>query len=151
MRAKAYLEQIAKYDKIITNRLRDQARLQELATSITANYSDGPRVQSSGDPHRAQNAMDKWVDLSREIDELVDKRIDIIRDLETLNATEYELLELVYVQCLTLYAAADKMDKSYSWVTTVHGRALKNVQSILDARAAIADDVQQNATNCDKL
>jgi hypothetical protein len=30
-------------------------------------------------------------------------------------------------------------ERTYSWVTTVHGRALKNVQEILDARTDEAE------------
>ena len=65
---------------------------------------------------------------------------EITELIEQLNATEYDLLHKVYIQHMTLYDAAFEKGKSYTWGTTVHGRALKNVQMLLDARDGYAHD-----------
>ena len=54
-----------------------------------------------------------------------------------MDATEYDILHKVYVQFFTLYDVADIYEKSYSWVTSIHGRALANVRKILDERNVI--------------
>jgi len=36
---------------------------------------------------------------------------------------------------MSYYEIADAKGRDYNWATTVHGRALKNVQRILDSRA----------------
>ena len=84
------------------------------------------------------DAVGSYLDIEREIDEQVDKlydtRQEVICVIEKLNTTEYDLLHKVYVQYFSLYEVADMYAKTYSWATTVHGRALKNVQKILDEK-----------------
>ncbi len=137
MRAKEYLRQLEKLDSMIENKLIERQRWRDLATDTTAAIR-GERVQSSGNQQRMESAIVSMIELEREIDacidRLVDTRRDVISVIEQLNATEYDLLHKIYVQHIPIYDVAAKSDKSYSWTTTVHGRALKNVQNILDAR-----------------
>ena len=76
--------------------------------------------------------MDIENEINASIDLLIDKRNEVLRVIEQLNTTEYDLLHKIYVQYKPFYDVADEYQKSYSWVTTVHGTALKNVQKILD-------------------
>ena len=137
MRAKEYLRQLEKLDRMIENKLIERQRWLDLATDTTAALH-GERVQSSGNKQRMESAIVSMVDLEKEIDDCIDRLVDTRRDvvgvIEQLNATEYDLLHKIYVQHIPIYDVATKSDKSYSWTTTVHGRALKNVQNILDAR-----------------
>lgn len=137
MNAKDFLRQIRKLDKMIENKLIEVRQLKELACNISPNLS-GERVKSTPNPQRIADAIGKYIDLENEInqniDELVDAKRDVLGVIEQLNATEYDILHKIYVQNLTLYDVADAYDKTYSWVTTIHGRALKNVQRILDRR-----------------
>lgn len=137
MNAKEFLRQIKKLDKMIENKLIEVRQLKELACNISPNLS-GERVQSTPNPQRIADAIGKYIDLeneiNRNIDELVDAKREVLGVIEQLSATEYDILHKIYVQNLTLYDVADAYDKTYSWVTTIHGRALKNVQRILDKR-----------------
>ena len=137
MKAKNYLRQLNKLDKLISNKMAEKARWQEIARGTTS-FSSGERVQSSGNQQKMASAVERYVDIEFEIvqsiDALIDKRLEIIGVIEQLNAAEYDLLHKVYVQYMTLYEAAEALNKSYSWVTTIHGRALKNVQRLLDER-----------------
>ena len=136
MKAKAYLMQIQKLDTLITNKLTEVSQWRSIALNVTAKYS-GECVKSSGSKQTMANAVDKIVDLNREINTIIDQLIEtkqaVIKMIEQLNSTEYDILHKVYVQHLTLYEVAAACDKSYSWVTSVHGRALKNLQKILDS------------------
>jgi len=137
MDAKQFLRQLKKLDKMIENKLAEKVRWKAIATGTTAQMG-GEKVQSSGSQQKMADAVCRYVDIEKEIDEqidnLIDTRQDVISVIEKLNTTEYDILHKMYVQYMSLYDVADIYNKSYSWATTVHGRALKNVQAILDQR-----------------
>lgn len=138
MKAKEYLQKVEKLNKIIQNKLIEKEQWQTIAMSTSANAGDGDRVQSSGSKQKMADAVCKYIeieaDLDRHIDKLIDTKQEIIQTIEILNAIEYDMLHKVYIQGKTLDEVADEEKKSYSWATTVHGRALKHVQDILDNR-----------------
>ena len=142
MEAKAYLKQVRKLDNLIENKLAEREQWRAIAMSATQQMG-GERVQTSSNPQRMADAITKYVGIEMEIDKLVDKFVDkkreIISTIEKLNQKEYDLLHKVYIQYYTLDEYAAKKEKSYSWVTTVHGRALKKLQTILDEREKECD------------
>lgn len=135
--AQDYLKQVKKTDTIIKNKLIEKEQWKNIALGVTS-HSDGERVQSSGSKQKMADAIDRCVDMEAEIDGLVDRLIDLKREIistiEQLNATEYDVLHKLYIQDMDYYDVAAAYGKSYSWATTVHGRALQNVQRILDRR-----------------
>lgn len=137
MEAKIFLNQLKKLDKMIENKLAEKDQWKAMSTGTTAKMG-GERVQSSGSKEKMADAVVRYVDLEREInkdiDRLVDERRNVINVIEQLNTVEYDLLHKMYVQYYTLYEIASMYKKTYSWATTIHGRALKNVQKILDER-----------------
>jgi DNA-directed RNA polymerase specialized sigma24 family protein len=137
MQAKTYLRQLQKLDKLIENKLAEKEQWRAIATSTTQQMTPD-RVQTSGNHQKMADAIHKLIEIEAEIDACIDRLVDtkkeVISTLERLNPTEYDLLHKVYVQYFTFDDVAIKKGKSYSWVTTVHGRALKNVQRMLDER-----------------
>lgn len=138
MEAKDYLRQVEKLDVRITNKLIEKQQWKDIALGITANM-DGERVQSSGSKSKMADAVGRCVDMEAEIDSLVDKLVDtkkeVIQTIERLDSPiEYNVLHLRYIQYKSLQEVADKYNKDYGWATTVHGRALKKVQAILDGK-----------------
>lgn len=136
MDAKSYLQQIEMLDAKITNKLIERKQWEDIALGITANIG-GERVQSSGSQQKMADAVVKCVDMETEIDNLVDELIDtkkrVIATIEKLySPTEYKILHMRYIQFISLTDIADNLNREYSWVTTTHGRALKNVQKLLD-------------------
>ena len=135
MNAKEYLLQIKKLDLMIRNKKAEIQQLKDIAGSITPTMS-GERVQSSGNPQRIADAIDKYLDIETEIqrdfEELLRKRREIIGKIEQLNAIEYDVLHKIYVQYLNFDEVAYACNYSRSWVTTVHGRALAHLQDILN-------------------
>lgn len=140
MNAKEFLQQVRKLDKLIENKLAEVQRWKEIANNTTVNMS-GERVQSSGSHDTIANAICTYVDLEREInqsiDELIDKKKDIISVIEQLSATHYDILHKLYVQNYTLQDVASLYQRDYGWATTTHGRALKYVQTILNKREEV--------------
>lgn len=136
--AQLYLEQVEKLDAIIKNKLIEKQQWKDVALGITANMG-GERVQSSGNKSKMANAVDKCVDIEREIDEMVDKLIsakkDVLKTIEQLDSPiEYNVLHMRYIQYIDLQGIADHYKREYGWATTTHGRAIANVQKILDKR-----------------
>lgn len=141
MKAQEFLRQVRKLDLQITNKLIEKQQWKDIALGITANM-DGERVQSSGGKSKMANAVEKCVDMEAEIDSLVDKLIDIkkevIQAIEQLDSpTEYDVLHRRYIQFLSLQDIADHYRKDYGWATTTHGRALKSLQEILDGKELV--------------
>ena len=137
MKAKDYLDQVEKLDTIIQNKLIERLQWREIAMGVTSN-SEGERVQSSSRPSKMADAIDRCVDIEAEIDALIDRLVDVKREItdtiEQLNATEYDVLHKRYIQHLSYTEIAEAKGRDYNWVTTIHGRALKSVQAIIDGR-----------------
>ena len=138
MKAQDFLRQVRKLDLQIQNKLIEKQQWRDVALGITANM-DGERVQSSGAKSKMADAINKCIDVEAEIDCLVDKLIEVkkevIQTIELLDSpTEYDVLHRRYIQFLSLQEIADHYRKDYGWATTTHGRALKSLQEILDEK-----------------
>lgn len=143
MRARDYLNQLKKLDSMIKNKMIEREQWRSMALSTTA-HSDGERVQSSGSQQKMADAICRYIDIENDInsriDALVDKRNEVIEVIEQLDEPEYNLLHCVYVQYIALHDVPEVIGKSYSWATTMHGRALAHVQEILDGKAGAKDE-----------
>ena len=157
-RTKRFLEQISEIDTKIKNKLIEIEQWKEIAlccssggTSVLVKVKgktelhNMEKVQSSPNPQKMADAVCEYVTIEQseiqlQIEKLKEAKKDVLEVIEQLNTTEYDVLHKVYVQHLTFYDVADIMKKSYSWVTTVHGRALKNVKTILDERDQRKED-----------
>ena len=136
--AKDFLKQVKILDVRIENKLIERQQWHDLALSITANMS-GEVVQSSGSQSKMADALNACVDMEgeifREVISLREKKKKVTETIERLDSpTEYDVLHMRYIQHKSLQDVADKYKKDYGWSTTVHGRALKNVQALLDAK-----------------
>lgn len=134
-RAKVFLRKLKRLDMLIKNKLVEKEQWQSMALG-TAAPVDGERVQSSGTQQKMENAVANYVDLDKEIDEVIDRLVDarkeVISVIEQLPDLEYDVLHMIYVQYLSYEDVAEHYDKSYSWATSIHGRGLKHVQEILE-------------------
>ena len=134
---KQYLKQVGKLDKLIENKLIEKMQWQAIATSTTGKMTPD-KVQTSGNKQKMEDAVIKCVEIEREIDRYIDELIntkkEVTETIEQLEPIQYDLLHKRYIQGLTLDEIAKKCDKSYTWVTTTHGRALQKVREILGKR-----------------
>ncbi|HBI2170498.1 TPA: hypothetical protein KZI03_000569 [Listeria monocytogenes] len=137
MKAKEYLLQISKIDRLVENKIAELEHWQAIATGTTT-FSDGDRVQSTGNKYKMEDAIIKCIEISNdlniEIDRLVDTRKEVISTIEQLKPSEYDVLHKIYVQNKDFQEIATAKKMSYSWVTSKHGRALASLQKILDER-----------------
>lgn len=136
MDAKEYLKQVERLDVRIKNKLIEQQQWRDIALGITGSM-EGERVQSSTNKSKMADAIERCVDMETEIDSLIDELVEIkknvIQTIEQLDsATEYNILHMRYIQYKSLQDIADHYGRDYGWATTTHGRALKNVQIVID-------------------
>lgn len=145
MKAKEFLNQVAKWDKIIENKLIEQKQWKDIASNTTAGSKsilvNGEqhsldRVQTSGNQQKMADAIVKYVDIETEINQCINElytaKKAVLEVIEQLEMHEYDLLHKVYIQHFPLWDAAEELEKSYTWAKSVHGMALKRVQRILD-------------------
>lgn len=138
MDAEKYLERVRLIDAILINRLKDHRRWVEVADSL-GGFSIGERVQSSPNLQKGAAAIDHYLDLEREMEQLRAERQRIIDALQELPYVEYVILYSIYVQTPqpSYRQIANKHGKSYDWVKKGRQRGLDMLQEILDRRGNV--------------
>lgn len=149
---KQFLNQLKKLDAMIENKLIEREQWKAIAEGVTAGGTsvfvfdkqgrkqlhNMEKVQASGNPQKMADAIHKMIEIDAEIalciDKLIEAKKEVIRVIEMLPAAEYDIIHKIYVQHLSLYDVTAMSDRSYSSITTLHGRALKSVQKILSER-----------------
>lgn len=136
MDAKKWLRQVELLDKKIKNKMVERQQWEDMAIGLSVGMG-GDRVQSSGKKEKMAKSVERCVDIESEVEMLVDEyvkaKLEVIATIEKLDSpTEYNILHMRYIQFMRLQEIADKYNRDYTWVTTTHGRAVKNVQKILD-------------------
>jgi RNA polymerase sigma factor (sigma-70 family) len=92
----------------------------------------GERVQASRNLQQIPNAIAKYIDIEREIDDLKQKRAEIIKTIEQLPSVEYKIIYMLYVKDFTYKEIAYDFGMSYEWVKKRRKNALRLVQDIID-------------------
>lgn len=140
MKAIEFLRQVDKLDRLIANKIIEMERWKALAMGTSVS-TEGERVQSSGSKQRMQDAVCRYItieeDINQYIDELVDKKQEVISTIEQLPTNEYDILHKIYIQHIRLHDVGESWDgetRSTTWVKKVHRKALISLQRILDER-----------------
>ena len=133
MTAKEYMEQARYLDMQINSKIEQIRNLNELATKATTVYSDMPHS-----PNRNTSRMEETVvniiDLDRDIDALVNLKREIMRVVNRIESAEYKtILEMRYLQFKKWEQIALLMSTDLRWVYRMHGRALNEVQKIINS------------------
>ena len=63
------------------------------------------------------------------------RELEVIAVLEQLPMNEYVVLYNKYIQGKRYREICDEIDRSYSCVTTLHGRALNHLQEIINEKS----------------
>ena len=131
MTAKEYLSRYRWQNDRINAKLEQVGELRRKAQTVSSGSSDG--AHSSTPRDRIGEIPARIVDLEREINEDIDRSIDTQRSiLSAISAVPDErlrhLLELKYINCLTLEEIAVRMDYSYKQVCRLHGQALIQIR-----------------------
>jgi hypothetical protein len=116
-------------------KLEERQFWHDLSLSITGQMG-GERVQSSGAKSKMEQArgvcMDMEGDILAQVQALAFRQKEVTAVLDQLdNPTEYKLLHQKYIQFKSWNTIAENFNSDYTWATTCHGRALKNIEKIL--------------------
>ena len=131
MTAKEYLSQYKDLNDSINAKLEQVGELRRKAQTVSSGSSDG--AHSSTPRDRIGEITARIVDLEREINEDIDRSIDLQREIRAVIATVPRLrtlLEYKYINLLTLDETAVRMNYSYPQICRLHGRALQHVKMI---------------------
>lgn len=138
MKAKEYLQKITFLDSKIESNKERIKRYKESAENKTSNLSPN-KVQTSTSKQKMADAVCSYSDLERLIKADEEKKQEIIDTIGMLNPNESTVLYKCYADAMTLWEISKDMDKSYSWVSKMHSRGVKNIQQILDSRKKAGD------------
>ena len=119
-------------------------KLADLCAGLPCTATDGDKVQSSHDPDRIGKVIAEKTDLEDELMDEVLSSIDAMNDIiETINrlsdVTYQNVLHLRYIdfdedtlQLKTWTEIADELNYSERWVQAIHGRALVEVERMIN-------------------
>lgn len=132
MNAKEYLSQAMHIDQRISSKLEQVMKLREAATKATATLSDMPRPDSPN-IQAMESTICKIVDLEREINEDVDRLIDLKaearRVIQQITEPDQQLvLELRYLCYKPWTEIMSEIGYSEATLYRLHGEALKNIR-----------------------
>ena len=143
MNARQYLNRIRRYDNMIQQKREELEYLYSLATSTGTRQLKADMVQTSVEGDKVGRAVDRYVDLQREIEEMVGKFVreknKIINLIQEMPDCRYEeILYLRYVKYYRLEQIACIMRKengtpySYDHISHLHSQALRSFEKILN-------------------
>lgn len=135
MTAKEYLGQAYRLDQRITSKLQQIDSLRSLTRKVTASY-DSEVVSRTRNVHSLEDAiirlMEAEEDINRQIDELIQLKIEIGETINQVRNESYRLiLEKRYLCFLPWDQIASEMHYSRRWVLNRHDRALEVVDRLL--------------------
>jgi DNA-directed RNA polymerase specialized sigma subunit len=129
-----FLQRVGKYEIIIQNKLIEIQQWKALAESTTAILIPD-KVQSSSSQQKMAEAVEKYIEIENEINDYIDRLYDAKRDvlskIEQLKPTEYDVLHKVYIQFKSFQEVADDYDRSKSWVSKEHQKAIESLERLL--------------------
>ncbi len=96
-------------------------------------HIDGVRTSDYSD--KISDYIGKEKALQNEIVAAIDYRREAEKAIEQLPTAQYDLLYNIYFKGMDFQTAASRMDRSYSWVTMTHSKALKSLKKVLDERS----------------
>ncbi|MDU4847516.1 DUF1492 domain-containing protein [Clostridium sp.] len=133
MTTKEYLAQAYRIDQRINSKLEQIVSLRELATKATSTLSDTP-PSGTRNVHSMEDIITKMIDLedeiNRDIDILVDLKIEFVSIIKKISNPEYQtLLELRYLCFKTWEQIAVDMGYDLRYIHKIHNRALENCET----------------------
>lgn len=135
MRVEKLLNKL-KYRDVTLARLKMKYEKQlAVCTRIGAGASDREQVQSSPDPHRAEEEMAKLAQISTEIDavnELVEVACKLFKNMSDERHTV--IMYLRYIDRLSWDEVNDLLNLSRSWGFELHDRAVMELGNLMNER-----------------
>ena len=134
MKTQDYLKRIERLDRMIQNKLSEINQLKHIATSITIAPKE-VNVQASSDKDRMGSAVAKIIDLERETDFLVDRFVDLKKEvyqkISMLKSSKHKyILIQKYIKYKSIYSIAEELEMTDRGCKKAHKRALEELEKI---------------------
>ena len=128
------LSRLSIIDEMINNKLQEVEEWRSKCEYSGTSYGT-ERVQSSPASPKVESALDMYISVKqekmKEIAELEAEKKAIISDIEKLPPSEYSVIYKRYVQNKSFYQISSELDKSYSWCTWTHSKALEYLRRLM--------------------
>jgi len=131
---KQWLSRARHIDREINALLRVKEDTYDRILNVTQSYKTDV-VKDTPDPHKFERIYELESIINREVDSLVDTKVEIETAISQLNDRRYrEILRLRYIEGKTFEQIS--VDLNYSWRQTcrLHGRALLKMEELLNGR-----------------
>ena len=133
MTAKQYLNQIRVLDLKINHRLEEAEEVRSKAFGLSGVDTTKDRVQTSRSSDTGLRYIDRYGDMMREIDHMVDESVDlkhkIIGEIDSLDDERYiKILHYRYVDSLLFSEIAALMNYTKDHVWRLHRKAIKEFE-----------------------
>ena len=132
MTTKEYLSQVRKLNKMINGRLQDLEDMRQLAESVSSKQPVADLVISSGRKDRLESIIVKIIDAERDIDAMVERYIDkrslIVGQIEELDAEEFRVLRLRFIDGWDADKISGELKYSERQTYRIYRRALHSFE-----------------------
>lgn len=130
---KKWLERVRTLDMMINAKLEERSQVMDLATKITADVTGMPRGNGVSD--KVGSAAGRLVDLTKEIDALVDSYVDqkklVNEILGKLPVTEQAVLRKYYVEGMTIEEVGEDMGYCSVHISRIKKRAMDMLLNVI--------------------
>ena len=135
MTAKEYLRQLKYLDNRINAKLLEREQIRTIAEKTTVSLSE--KVQTSSG-NKMDDVVVRLVELeefiNKDIDKLVELREEAGDKINRLSNDKYKIvLSMYYLSNKTFEEVAELTKMSFQWVHTLHKKALKEFEKILNS------------------
>lgn len=132
MEVKDFFERLKLIELQIENKKAEIQMWKNIALN-TAPQGESERVQTTKEPQKMANAVNKYVDLEREIETLMFEKDGCIKIIEKVqNPLFYDILHKYHIQHMKLSKIAKIKGYSYDYIRDRHIEAKKDLQNILN-------------------
>lgn len=132
MEVKEFFDRLQMIDCQIENKKAEIQMWKNVALN-TAPQGESERVQTTKEPQKMANAVNKYVDLEREIESLALEKDECIKIVEKVeNPLLYNILHKHHIQHMKLSGVAEKLGYSYDYIREMHLEAKKELLKVLN-------------------
>ena len=131
MEVKEFLNRLEMIDCQIENKKAEIQMWKNIALN-TAPQGESERVQSTKNPQKMADAVNRYVDLEKEIEALICEKAECIKIIEMVSEPLfYDILHKYHIQHMKLSEIADLKGYTHQYIRLKHSEATKELQNVL--------------------
>lgn len=132
MEVKEFLNRLEMIDCQIENKKAEIQMWKNVALN-TSPQGESERVQSTKNPQKMADAVNRYVDLEKEIESLVCEKAECIKIIERVSdPLLYDILHKYHIQHINLSEIAKMKNYSHDYMRKIHKKAHTELQKVLN-------------------